>query len=65
MKPIGTKPMCLTCHGDSKQIPQSVQARLDSVYPLDKAVGYSAGDLRGAVSIKQPMDIPLQNTVNK
>lgn len=65
MKPIGTKPMCLTCHGDSEQIPQSVQARLDSIYPLDKAVGFRAGDLRGAVSIKQPMDIPLRNTVSK
>ncbi len=60
MKPIGTKPMCLSCHGSTEQIPANVQARLNSDYPHDKAVGYKAGDLRGAVSIKQPMNIPLQ-----
>jgi hypothetical protein len=26
---------------------------------MDRATGYRAGDLRGAVSIKQPMDLPL------
>lgn len=61
MKPIGTRPMCLSCHGSREQIPPAVQAKLNSDYPNDKAVGYKAGDLRGAVSIKQPMDIPLQH----
>ena len=61
MKPIGTKPMCLTCHGDGKQIPENVQARLNTDYPLDTATDYQPGDLRGAVSIKQPMDIPLRD----
>lgn len=59
MKPIATKPLCLSCHGSRDQIPQAVQARLETDYPFDKATGYRPGELRGAVSIKQPMDIAL------
>lgn len=59
MKAIGTQPVCLTCHGTPEQIPGDVQARLAAEYPFDRAVGYRAGDLRGAVSILQPMDLPL------
>ncbi len=55
MKTIGTAPMCLSCHGSAEQIPASVQAKINSLYPHDKATGYKAGDLRGAVSIKQPL----------
>ena len=61
MKPIPTQPVCLTCHGDSEQIPEVVKNALDREYPLDQARGYRAGDLRGAVSIKQPMAIPLRS----
>jgi hypothetical protein len=43
------------CHGPVAQIPPAVQDGLRQRYPFDAAVGYAAGDLRGAVSIKQPM----------
>jgi len=56
MKAIGTKPMCLSCHGDGNQIPETVQAQLKDAYPHDQATGYKAGDLRGAVSIRQPLN---------
>ncbi len=56
MKAIGTAPLCLSCHGSSEQIPANVQAKLDAFYPHDKATGYKAGELRGAVSIKQPIN---------
>ncbi len=62
MKPIGTQPVCLTCHGAAEQIPAPVAERLAKAYPFDRATGYRAGDLRGAISIMQPMDIPLVNT---
>lgn len=55
MKAIGTAPICLTCHGSAEQIPAAVQAKINSLYPHDKATGYKAGELRGAVSIKQPL----------
>ncbi len=47
-KPILLQPMCASCHGVSgKDIPLSVVAAIDSLYPNDKAKGFSAGDLRG------------------
>ena len=55
MKPIVVQPHCVLCHGPVAQIPPAVQDGLRQRYPFDAAVGYAAGDLRGAVSIKQPM----------
>ena len=55
MKAIGVKQVCLTCHGSESDIPDSVKAILSERYPHDKAIGYEVGDLRGAVSIKQPV----------
>jgi hypothetical protein len=60
MKPLPVKPICLTCHGSDEQIPATVKVELDKQYPFDQARDYKAGDLRGAVTIKQPMDIPLR-----
>lgn len=60
MKAVDTQPLCLTCHGAPEQIPASVRDVLSSDYPLDRATGYRAGQLRGAVSIKQPLAIPLR-----
>ena len=60
MKPLVVKPVCLKCHGSNEQIPSAVKAQLDGMYPHDQARNYKIGDLRGAISIKQPMDIPLR-----
>lgn len=62
MKAIPVKPACLSCHGSDKQIPGAVQAKLDKDYPHDRATGYKPGELRGAVSIMQPLSIPLVTT---
>jgi len=56
MKAIGVAPQCLVCHGSGEQIAEPVRARLKTLYPHDRAVDYKPGDLRGAVSIKQPID---------
>lgn len=55
MKPISVQPQCLLCHGDAKQIPASIQTMLKKHYPFDAAIGYKTGELRGAVSIKEPL----------
>lgn len=55
MKAIGVAPQCLVCHGSEKQIAEPVRERLKTMYPHDRAVNYKPGDLRGAVSIKQPL----------
>jgi hypothetical protein len=56
MKPIPVQPVCLNCHGSDNEISPAVKAELDKYYPHDRATGYKVGDLRGAISIKQPID---------
>jgi len=56
VKAIGVQPMCLSCHGTEEQIPAPVRAALTQDYSIDQATGYHAGELRGAVSIKQPIE---------
>ncbi len=55
MKAIGVAPQCVACHGSAGQITEPVRAQLKELYPYDQAVDYKPGDLRGAVSIKQPL----------
>lgn len=55
MKAIPVQPLCLTCHGTSETIPAPVQERLRTEYPHDRATGYSTGQVRGAVTVKQPL----------
>jgi hypothetical protein len=62
MKPIPVAEICTLCHGSEEQIPESVKAKLALDYPHDPATGYKPGELRGAVSIKQPMSIPLSTS---
>jgi hypothetical protein len=46
MKAIPAAKICLTCHGTN--LDPALAAEIDSLYPGDKATGYSEGDLRGA-----------------
>jgi len=43
------KKVCLKCHGNVKDI--DLKRAINERYPLDKAMGYKMGDLRGAVVI--------------
>ncbi len=56
MKAIALQPGCVACHGNADQISSDVKARLSEQYPHDKATGYSPGQIRGAVSIKRPIE---------
>ena len=40
----------------AEQIAEPVRAELQTLYPHDQAVGYTPGELRGAVSIRQPLE---------
>lgn len=55
MQALPVKPLCLTCHGTEHTIPTSVRARLEQEYPNDRATGYYAGEIRGAVTIKRKL----------
>lgn len=46
MKAIPTAPVCLKCHGE--KLDPAVNAKLNELYPEDKATGYKEGDIRGA-----------------
>lgn len=53
MKAIGTADVCLNCHG--AELKPEVAAKLDEVYPHDAARGFSAGDIRGAFTLKKAL----------
>jgi len=46
MKAIPTGDICLKCHGTN--IDPKLTAKLDKLYPDDKARGFNKGDIRGA-----------------
>jgi len=54
MKAVAVKQPCLACHGTEEKIAPSVRAILKERYPHDRATGYKLGDLRGAISVKEP-----------
>ncbi|MDO6681917.1 DUF3365 domain-containing protein [Oceanobacter sp. 5_MG-2023] len=53
MKAIPTGALCLNCHGSA--LAEPVQTRLSKLYPHDKAVGYQAGQLRGAFTLRKTL----------
>jgi hypothetical protein len=55
MKALPMQQVCLACHGASENIPPDVAERLKALYPADKAVGYSLGQIRGAITIRKPV----------
>lgn len=46
--PIVTNQMCMQCHGaPEKEINAATLAKINTLYPTDKATGYSAEEIRG------------------
>ncbi len=56
MKAIKIKPLCLKCHGMADKIDATVKAELKNRYPHDKATGYSVSQIRGAFSVRIPLE---------
>ena len=54
LRPIPVAGPCTTCHGEPDQMAPEVLALIRRLYPEDRAVGYAAGDLRGAISVSIP-----------
>lgn len=55
MKALPVVPLCLNCHGPENQLTEAVKLQLRTEYPHDRGVGYSLGQVRGAVTIKRPL----------
>jgi hypothetical protein len=53
MKAIPTADVCTKCHGS--KLAEPVAAKLNDLYPEDKATGFKTGDLRGAFSLKKAL----------
>lgn len=49
--PVGQ--VCLACHGTADAIEPDVAAKIHTLYPDDKAVGYALGQVRGAITLRQ------------
>ncbi len=47
---------CLKCHGPADQISPEVKDKLKTHYPHDKATGYQLDDIRGAFSVRMPLN---------
>jgi hypothetical protein len=46
---------CLQCHGTPDRITAQVREKLQTLFPEGKAVGYRAGEIRGAITIRKPV----------
>jgi len=55
MRPILMAEDCLPCHGEA--IEPRVKLLLGQEYPLDEAKGYAAGQLGGAYSVRQVLEV--------
>ncbi|MCF8210774.1 MAG: DUF3365 domain-containing protein [Rhodoferax sp.] len=55
IKALPTQALCLSCHGTSDKLSAEVQQQLRQAYPNDLAVGYSEGQVRGALTVKRPL----------
>ncbi len=55
MKALPTQQICMACHGPAEGLSPAVKAQLKQLYPDDKAIGYSLGQIRGAMTIRKAM----------
>lgn len=53
MKALPVQQVCMACHGTTEKILPEVAERLHTLYPADKATGYSIGQIRGAITIRK------------
>ena len=51
LEPLYVEAKCLTCHGQN--IAQNVSRKINDLYPDDKATGFSLGEFRGFIWVKE------------
>lgn len=54
-KALPTQPLCVQCHGAADKLSAPVKAKLQVLYPNDRATGYEPGQIRGALFLKKPI----------
>jgi hypothetical protein len=56
LKAIPVGEVCVACHGPADKIAEPVKAKIAQEYPHDRALGYSLGQVRGAFTVKRPVE---------
>jgi hypothetical protein len=51
VKAIPTAELCLACHGT--EVKGAVRAKIDALYPDDRATGFKVGDMRGVFTLRK------------
>jgi hypothetical protein len=54
VRPIPTAKVCTNCHGVAEHLDPKAMARVRQIYPNDRAVGFTTGDLRGVFWVEVP-----------
>jgi hypothetical protein len=54
LRPIAERPMCAGCHGAADKLSPAVLSALADRYPLDRAVGFRDGEIRGWFWVEMP-----------
>ncbi len=54
LRPIAERPMCAGCHGPADKLSAGVLPVLADRYPLDRAVGFRDGEIRGWFWVEMP-----------
>lgn len=55
MKALPVQQICVACHGAPEQLKPEVKLQLQTLYPDDLGVGYSVGQIRGAMTIRKAL----------
>ncbi|MGE5266445.1 MAG: DUF3365 domain-containing protein [Deltaproteobacteria bacterium] len=53
IKALPVQPLCVACHGPAEQLSPALKEKLKALYPDDKGVGYSPGQVRGAITLRK------------
>lgn len=54
LRPIAERPMCAGCHGPTDTLSPAVRSTLADLYPVDRAVGFKEGEIRGWFWVEMP-----------
>jgi hypothetical protein len=54
LRPIAHRPQCGSCHGQPEKFSTGVRAELEDRYPVDRAIGFEDGEIRGWYWVEVP-----------
>ena len=55
MRALPVQQACLQCHGTADKLGPGVAQKLAQLYPNDKGTGFTLGQIRGAMTLRQPV----------